>query len=127
VNVDLLIRDQQLGTLLAWRQDERLWSGLAHPRAASSAIRNVRFAHPAPGTSGIGSGRRIRSGAHRDGTGDRAVAAKTRSFRIRCRLLGPPSGQLRQAQAEPRHGQWAWHREFPVNLIPEPAGYRRFF
>jgi hypothetical protein len=32
VNVDLLIRDQQLGTLLAWRQDERLWSGLAHPR-----------------------------------------------------------------------------------------------
>jgi colanic acid biosynthesis protein WcaH len=130
VNVDLLMRDQQLGTLLAWRQDDDYGPGWHIPGGI------VRYKETF--------GSRIRLAAQAELGADvefdpepiameQAIGPLRRrrghfvSLLYRCRLLGPPSGQLRQAQAEPRHGQWAWHREFPVNLIPEPARYRRFF
>jgi len=130
VNVDLLIRDPGAGTLLTWRHDETYGPGWHVPGGI------IRYKETAE--------MRIRLTARRelgaDVEFDREPIAVEQtihparrerghfiSLLYRCRLLGAPAEHLRHAGGEPEHGQWAWHRACPPDLIPEHAPYRRFF
>jgi colanic acid biosynthesis protein WcaH len=129
VNVDLLIRDERLGTLLTWRHDENYGPGWHIPggiiRYKETAAKRIRLTareelgadvefdpEPACITEAIDPVRRDRGHLF--------------SLLYRCRLVGAPAERLRQSRAEPEPGQWAWHRACPANLIPEHDHYRRF-
>ena len=129
VNIDLLIRDDRLGTLLTWRHDENYGPGwhipggiIRYKEAAATRIRltaqrelgvDVEFEpEPLCVREAIDPVRRERG--------------HFISLLYRCRLRGAPAGHL-QAGAEPQPGQWAWHRTSPPDLIPEHDDYRRFF
>jgi colanic acid biosynthesis protein WcaH len=129
VNIDLLIRDEQLGTLLTWRHDENYGPGWHIPGGI------IRYKE----TAAV----RIRLTAQRElGTAvefdpeplavREAIDPVRRerghfiSLLYRCRLQAAPADHLR-AGATPRAGQWAWHRACPPDLIPEHHDYRRFF
>jgi colanic acid biosynthesis protein WcaH len=130
VNVDLLIVDEQLGTLLTWRDDENYGPGWHVPGGI------IRYKETAEA--------RIRQTAQDElGTGvefglepiaieqNIQPARRERGHMIsmlyRCRLTGPPAERLRLNPAAPEAGQWGWHRDCPANLIAEQDRYRRFF
>jgi colanic acid biosynthesis protein WcaH len=130
VNVDLLIRDERLGTLLTWRNDEDYGPGWHIPGGI------VRYKETFASRLRLTAQNELGADVEFDPEPvamEEAIdpARPSRghfvSLLYRCRLLGPPAAELCQEQAEPRHGQWAWHREFPVDMIPEHARYRRFF
>jgi|SRR5215471_4093249 len=127
VNVDLLIRDERLGTLLTWRHDETYGPGWHVPGGI------IRFKESAAA--------RIRETARRELDAEvefdpepirihEAIDSRRRerghfvSLLYRCRLTGPPAERLRCALPNPKAGAWAWHRECPANLIPEQESYR---
>jgi colanic acid biosynthesis protein WcaH len=130
VNVDLLIRDDRLGTLLTWREDEHYGPGWHVPggiirfkETAESRIRltarqelgtDVDFDRvPVTMVEAIEPGRRERG--------------HFLSLLYRCRLQGALPEAQRHAGAHPRPGQWAWHAQCPTDLIPEQDHYRGFF
>jgi colanic acid biosynthesis protein WcaH len=130
VNVDLLIRDERLGTLLTWRDDENYGPGwhipggiIRYKETAESRIHqtarrelgvDVEFdREPIAIEQSIDPGRRERG--------------HFISLLYRCRLLGPPAAELRESQTKPERGQWAWHKTCPADLIPDQDRYRRFF
>ena len=130
VNVDLLVRDERLGTLLTWRDDEHYGPGWHIPGGI------IRYKETAES--------RIRLTARRELGADvefdpvpiaveqdihplRRERGHFVSLLYLCRLAGPPSEQLRHTPASPQPGQWAWHKTCPPNLLPEQHHYRRFF
>jgi ADP-ribose pyrophosphatase YjhB (NUDIX family) len=130
VNVDLLIRDEHLGTLLTWRNDEDYGPGWHIPggivRYKETFDSRIRV------TARAELGTDVEFDPEPIAMEEAIEPARRRrghfvSLLYRCRLLAPPAESLRQAQPEPHHGQWAWHRAFPANVIPEHARYRRFF
>ena len=129
VNVDLLIHDKRLGTLLTWRDDEDYGPGWHVPggivRYKETFASRLRLTARAElGTDVEFDPEPIAMEEAIDPV--RRKRGHFVSLLYRCRLLGPPAAGLR-VDGEPRHGQWAWHREFPANMIPEHARYRRFF
>ena len=130
VNVDLLVQDLELGTLLTWRDDENYGPGWHVPGGI------IRYKETAEA--------RIRATAQRELGADVEFDSQPISIEqlidpiqrerghmvsllYRCRMSGAPSEQLRWNPEAPAAGQWAWHRECPANLIPEHDHYRRFF
>jgi colanic acid biosynthesis protein WcaH len=129
INVDLLIADERLGTLLTWRHDEIYGPGwhvpggiIRYRETAEERLRKTAVSElgaevefdPAP----IWMEQSIRP--------VRQERGHMISLLYRCRLTGPPTEQLRVNPAHPEAGQWGWHRECPANLIPEQNYYRRF-
>lgn len=50
------------------------------------------------------------------------------SLLFRVRLTSAPSDALACSDLRrPRHGQWAWHRSYPSEMIPQHAVYRHLF
>jgi colanic acid biosynthesis protein WcaH len=126
VNVDLLIQDERRGTLLTWRHDENYGPGWHVPGGI------IRYRETAAA--------RIRATALRELEAEveydpepiriqevidpaRGERGHFISLLYRCRLIGAPGQHLR-AHADPKAGDWAWHRECPANLIPEQKAYR---
>jgi len=129
VNVDLLIRDYRLGTLLTWRDDEYYGPGWHIPGGV------IRYKETFE--------TRIRLTARAELETDVAFdpepitlvqtiepVRRERGHFISllycCRLLGPPAERLRHAGSQPAPGHWAWHSACPPDLIAEQARYRRF-
>jgi colanic acid biosynthesis protein WcaH len=129
INVDLLIADDRLGTLLTWRDDENYGPGwhlpggiIRYKETAEARVRktavmelgtDVAF-EPAPIAIEQAISRSRRERGHMI------------SLLYRCRLAAPPAEQLRLNPADPRAGHWEWHKECPANLIPEQDHYRKF-
>lgn len=127
INVDLLIRDPQSGILLTWRDDGFIPPGWHIPGGI------IRLKETMAG--------RIKAVAR-----DELEAEVTSSpapllvsetilphFRDRghfisllfeCQLQSPPSGCLRHREGTPLPGQWAWHRQCPVDLVDVQDMYR---
>ncbi len=129
VNVDLLVRDETLGTLLTWRHDEIYGPGWHVPGGI------IRYRERAE--TRIRETARAELGAEVEFESEpiaieQAIAGKQQerghmiSLLYRCRLTGPPAERLRWNSGTPEAGQWTWHRECPANLIPEQDHYRRF-
>jgi ADP-ribose pyrophosphatase YjhB (NUDIX family) len=130
VNVDLLIHDSALGTLLTWRHDETYGPGwhvpggiIRYKETAESRIRltarlelgaEVEF-DPSPAA--------VEQAIHPE----RRERGHFISLLYRCRLLGAPAAHLRYEGCDPQPGQWAWHSVCPPDLIADQAHYRRFF
>jgi len=129
INVDLLIRDDRLGTLLTWRDDEYYGPGWHLPGGV------IRYKETFDA--------RIRLTARRELGAEvsfepepiaviQAIQPMRRerghfiSLLYRCRLLGPLHEGQRHNPADPRPEQWAWHLACPQDLIPEQEPYRRF-
>jgi colanic acid biosynthesis protein WcaH len=129
INVDLLIVDGRLGTLLTWRDDENYGPGWHLPGGI------IRYKETVEA--------RVRKTAVTELEADvefepapiaiEQVISPTRrerghfvSLLYRCRLTGPPADRLRLDPAHPRAGQWEWHRACPADLIPEHDQYRKF-
>ena len=130
INVDLLVRDDELGTLLTWRDDEYYGPGWHVPggivRYKETFESRIRLT--AQGELGAD----VEFDPEPIAVEPTIVPVRRErghfiSLLYRCRLLGPPAEVLRQSRAEPEAGQWAWHRTCPPNLIPEQDCYRRFF
>jgi colanic acid biosynthesis protein WcaH len=129
INVDLLVKDDQLGTLLTWRDDELYGAGwhvpggiIRYRETAETRIQRTAQAElgaavefePAPMVIEQAIDRSRRERGHMI------------SMLYRCRMASPPAEQLRARDAIPESGQWAWHRECPKNLIAAQAEYRKF-
>jgi colanic acid biosynthesis protein WcaH len=130
VNVDLLVTDERLGTLLTWRDDENYGPGWHLPggiiRYKETAEARIQLtAINELGTEVEFEVAPIAIEQHIDRK--RRERGHMISMLYRCRLAGAPVERLRQNPDAPEAGQWAWHRECPANLIPEQDRYRRFF
>ncbi len=128
VNVDLLIKDPALGTLLTWRDDEFFGPGWHVPggiiRYKESAADRLRAcAHDE-----LGAG--IVPGAAPllilEDVGSQESRGHHISLLYRCQLVTPPDAS-RQAVDPPTPGHWRWHSVAPANLLDEQREYARFF
>ena len=129
VNVDLLIRDDRLGTLLTWRDDDFYGPGWHIPGGI------VRFREHAAARVCICAERELGARVdfdpvpamvHESVALDRRDRAHFVSMLYRCRLVTGPDLARRYAGAEPVPGQWHWHRDCPKQLIPQQSVYRPF-
>jgi colanic acid biosynthesis protein WcaH len=130
VNVDLLVRDKELGTLLTWRHDENYGPGWHVPGGIirykeTAEARIVATARRELGTEVEFEAEPI----HIEQAIDPVQRERGHfiSLLYRCRLLGSPEERLKWNPSSPEAGQWGWHLECPENLIPEQNHYRRFF
>ena len=128
-NVDLLIYDDEGRILLTWRDDEINGVGWHIPggmiryketfeqRIRATALEElgaeVEFEEPPVVEQIIEPERRVRG--------------HFISLVYKCRLLSPPSEEIRFKGGEPKRGQWAWHTRCPENIIAAHQRYRRFF
>jgi len=129
INVDLLITDPQLGTLLTWRHDENYGPGWHVPGGI------IRYKETAE--------TRLRLTARTELDADiewdeepvhiaqsiepvRRERGHMISMLYRCRLKSALPERLRFDPKAPAAGQWGWHRKCPAELIPEQDHYRRF-
>jgi ADP-ribose pyrophosphatase YjhB (NUDIX family) len=130
INVDLVIQDDQRGTLLTWRQDETYGAGwhvpggiIRYKETAEARIRATALAELGVEVDFDPQPLAIEQilEPHRRERGHFI------SLVYRCRLTGPPDEALRYSQGKPERGQWAWHEHCPPNLIPAQLWCRRFF
>lgn len=129
INVDLLIRNEQRQTLLAWREDGIHGNGWHVPggivrfretrgcRVQAVAMNElgaqVTFADtPLAVTEYMHPTRRVRG--------------HFLSFLYDCSLTSPPRANLQFAGGAPRAGQWAWHDRCPADLLGVHEVYRQF-
>lgn len=133
VNVDLLLqRESPTGvreTLLTWRDDE-FYLGWHVPggvirfkeafteRIAAVAWTELRAIVECP-PEPVAIFNLINT--------ERATRGHFVSLLFPCTLLGGPADNLRCVDIQrPLHGQWAWHRGCPVDLLTPQRVYRRY-
>jgi colanic acid biosynthesis protein WcaH len=128
INVDLLIKDEQHGTLLTWRDDEHYGCGWHIPGGI------IRYKESAAD--------RIRAVAHTELGADVAfepapifvlesIAPERNrghfySLLYRCSLRTAPDESRRAHTNSPRAGAWSWHRSVPARLLPIHHRYAQF-
>ena len=128
VNVDLLVKDERGQTLLTWRHDEFYGPGWHVPGGI------LRFKEKAE--TRIAEVARLELGASVRFASEpllvREVMNPNRDVRghfisivYLCALTSAPAERLRQAGAEPRHGEWRWHDKCPHDVIAQHEAYRQ--
>ncbi len=130
VNVDLLIQDERLGTLLTWRDD-----GLAAPGwHVPGGI--IRFQETAATRVAAVAAKELRAevlceetplAIHELIDPDRRTRGHFISLLYRCRLTTPLDPARRHRPEDPRPDGWEWHAACPREMIPVHGIYRRFF
>ena len=129
VNVDLFITDDDGRVLLTWRDDEIYGAGWHVPGGI------IRFKETAE--------ERIRATAREElGAAvtyepvplveelihpDRTTRGHHVALVYRCRLTSPPASHLRYVGGSKARGQWAWHGQWPADVLPEHRRYARLF
>jgi len=129
VNVDLLIRDELLGTLLTWRHDEFYGPGWHIPggiiRFGEYAADRVRIAAETELGARVES-ESIPAHVHESISPERRERGHFISLLYRCRLATGLDQTRRCAGTHPLPGQWQWHRNCPASLIPQQSMYSQF-
>lgn len=129
VNVDLLITDKRLGTLLTWRHDKFFGPGWHVPggiiRFGEYAADRIRI------TADDELGAQVESESipalfHESISPDRRERGHFISLLYRCRLVTGLDQARRNTSTNPLPGQWQWHRSCPADLIPQQSMYRQF-
>jgi colanic acid biosynthesis protein WcaH len=129
VNVDLLIQDDERGTLLTWRADRHFGPGwhvpggiIRHKELAADRIRAVARQELATTVSFDPKPIHVQENV-RHAWRDRSHAI---SLLYRCRLARPLDPSRRFTPDAPRPDQWLWHESCPANLIPEQQAYATY-
>jgi colanic acid biosynthesis protein WcaH len=130
INVDLLIKDDQGGTLLTWRDDGFPPPGWHVPGGI------IRFKETAA--------TRIQAVARRELGAEvvfepapvavNEIIHPTRKIRghfisllYRCHLTVPPDATRCYRTGTPKPDDWMWHSVYPLDMIPVHEIYRPFF
>jgi len=121
VNVDLLLLGADGAILMTWRADPFYGPGWHIPGGVLRYKESYAERIAAVAQSELGTRvefdeppRRVTPVTNPE----RATRGHFISLLFDCRLLEPPDPALRHAGGAPEHGQWAWHRERPPDLIP---------
>lgn len=130
VNVDLLIKDPELGCLLTWRDDEHYGPGWHVPGGI------IRFKETwGQRVAAVASqelGARVRFNPHPIGihqlvNPSRNVRGHFISLLFDCQLETTLCAKWQATHDHvPLNGQWKWHTRAPVNLISQHHIYRPF-
>src|SRR5215471_3722203 len=116
VNVDLLIVDERLGTLLTWRHDEVYGPGWHVPGGIIRYKETAEARSRQTAIEELGAGVEFEPrpiAIEQNILGARRERGHMISMLYRCRLTGPLEERLRLNPAAPKVGQWGWHRECP--------------
>jgi colanic acid biosynthesis protein WcaH len=129
VNVDLLIQDENKGTLLTWRQDTFEPPGWHIPGGIIRFKESFASRIHAVAKNELGAQVQFSSNP----LTIKAVLHPTRKTRghfismlFRCTLLSPPNPDWKFIGDVPKPNQWKWHETCPNNLIPVHEMYRSF-
>ena len=129
VNVDLLIQDQNLGTLLTWRPEGNYKPGWHVP----GGIIRVKetFVQRLEKVAMLELGVRVTYSPNPVAINEMIhTTAKTRvhfvSFLYRVTLCGNPKPHLQYRQGTPESGQWFWHTQCPDDLYESQKVYRSY-
>jgi colanic acid biosynthesis protein WcaH len=129
INVDLLVRDRQGQTLLTWRHDAFYGPGWHIPGGIIRFKEKIEQRIKIVAESEIGCCVRFNP----DPLGVREIMCRDRDIRghfismiYLCELDGAPDPGRRANAANPRNGQWEWHRGAPANLIAQHEIFRSF-
>jgi ADP-ribose pyrophosphatase YjhB (NUDIX family) len=128
VNVDLLIRNDRQETLLTWR-DDALYRGWHVPGGIIRFKEHMADRVAEVARLELGAAVTIKSApvaVNEVIHVERHVRGHFIAFLFECELTGPPDETLRHAGGAPSHGQWAWHRACPPDIIRSHEMYRRF-
>ncbi len=127
INVDLLIRDVEGKTLLTWRKDAFYPAGWHIP---GGIIRfRERIEHRISEVARLELGVEVEAEKLLDLREFIEPERRTRghfiSLLYECRLRSSPAPEL-ECRGVPQHGQWAWFRCCPDNLLKVHEVYRSF-
>ncbi len=126
VNVDLLVKDSNGGTLLTWRGDKFYGPGWHIPGGIvrykeHMADRIAAVAHSELGATvsfdAVPLVMREIHAPHRE------VRGHFISLLFACTLTAPLDTNLKFDANAPKTGQWMWHNASPENLIPAHRAY----
>jgi ADP-ribose pyrophosphatase YjhB (NUDIX family) len=129
INVDLLIRDDDGGTLLTWRSDRFYGPGWHVPGGI------IRYKEMAADRIRIVAGRELGVMVEFDASpifvhesidSSRRDRGHFISLLYKCRLASGLDPQRRYSREAPLPGQWLWHERCPENLIHEQRPYAAF-
>ena len=129
VGVDLLIKNEDGGTLLTWRHDESYGPGWHVPGGIVRYKETAR--HRVEEVARLELGARVQIDSKpitieeflRPDRNDRGHIV---SILFGCRLMTSPDESLHFNPEAPQAGQWQWHDHCPYNLIREQTPYRPF-
>lgn len=128
VNVDLLIRDEEKGTLLTWREDEFYGAGWHIPggiirfkETFAERIQNVANNELGAKVTHAAVPMTINEVIHPASS----VRGHFISLLFACRLASPLAKSL-SCGNQPRKGHWRWHKSCPDDLIAVHEIYREF-
>ena len=126
VNVDLLIVNESGEKLLTWRHDQFYGPGWHIPggivrfkETMAERLAKVARREIGCGVEVVGECLRV---SEIQCVG-RDVRGHFVSHLFKCRLIGQANPALEAGDVNPRHGQWAWFKEAPPELIPQ---HKRF-
>lgn len=129
VNVDLLVQDETLGTLLSWRPRGNYKPGWHVP----GGIIRVRetFGQRLEKVAMLELGAKVTFDTQPVAINEMIhKTANTRvhfvSFLYRVTLYGGPKPQLQYREGTPKPGQWFWHTQCPDNLYESQKVYRSY-
>ncbi len=129
INVDLLIQDDQSGTLLTWREDEFFGSGWHVPggviRYKESAADRIRAC--AAEELGAEVSSETAPLLVVEATAPHETRGHHVSLLFRCRLVGVPDETKRAGSGAISAGQWRWHQRCPPDLLAVQRMYAPFF
>jgi len=129
VNVDLLVQDARLGTLLTWRDDEFYGAGWHIPggiirfkETAAERVRAVAQCELGATVSFDPTPIYVAETIHPA----REARGHFVSLLYRCALSSPLSAGLKHNGGPPARGAWKWHATCPADLLPVHRIYERF-
>jgi ADP-ribose pyrophosphatase YjhB (NUDIX family) len=128
VNVDLLIKNELNETLLTWRHDQ--FYGPAWHLPGGIIRFRENFSTRVKKVAMLELGAEVYNDEHPIAI--RELFAKKRDVRghfisllIPCKLITPLNGN-QYIKGEPEHGQWAWHKVAPNNLLEQQQTFIKF-
>jgi colanic acid biosynthesis protein WcaH len=130
VNVDLLIKNEAMQTLLTWREDRYYGPGWHIP---GGIVRfKERWEKRIEAVAARELGTTVRFGEtpvaiRQLFAADRAIRGHFISLLFECSLTGPLNEALKYRSGQPRNGEWSWHNHCPDEMIGQHKIYKEFF
>jgi len=129
INVDLLIKNDQGETLLAWRDDGYWNPGWHVPGGIIRYKETISERVKAVAKNELGADVVFNSAplaVHELIHPERKNRGHFISLLYQCRLITPPDESLRCNTTEPKPTEWKWHNSCPANMISVHEIYRQF-
>jgi ADP-ribose pyrophosphatase YjhB (NUDIX family) len=128
MNVELLIKDEKLGTLLTWRHDEFYGPAWHLPggiiRFKEFALTRInKVAQSELGAAVVVENDPIE--VHEIMNDERDIRGHFISLLYQCKLKSDLKEDLKFSDESPVNGYWRWFRKCPENLLSQHERYRK--